>query len=234
MVGRIDASGNVDTTTGLTDAADLNTPRSATSTNGTDLWFTGAAGGIHFATLGGTTSTQLSTTLTNLRQANIFGGQLFVTTSSGTALRLGTVGTGTPTTSGQAIVSLPGFPTSGSPYGYFFADLDATVAGIDTVYVASDDAAALTKYSLVGGTWTANGTVGASADAYRGVTGVATGTSVTLYATRKGGSTATGGGELVVLVDTSGYNAAFSGTPTLLATAAANTAFRGVALAPHL
>ena len=37
---------------------------------------------------------------------------------------------------------------------------------------------------------------------------------------------------LVSLVDASGYNGAFAGTPTVLATAAANTAFRGVALAP--
>src|SRR5262249_1580816 len=59
------------------------------------------------------------------------------------------------------------------------------------------------------------------------------GTTVTLFAVRKGGSSATGGGELVKLVDSSGYNGAFSGTPTLLATAGTNTAFRGVALAPE-
>lgn len=59
------------------------------------------------------------------------------------------------------------------------------------------------------------------------------GPTVTLYATRKGGGGATGGGELVKLVDSSGYNGAFSGTPTVLATAATNQAFRGVALAPQ-
>jgi hypothetical protein len=37
---------------------------------------------------------------------------------------------------------------------------------------------------------------------------------------------------LVSLVDASGYNGAFAGTPTLLASSAANTAFRGVAFAP--
>jgi hypothetical protein len=35
-------------------------------------------------------------------------------------------GTGIPTTAGQTTTNLPGFPTSGgSPYGFFFADLDA-------------------------------------------------------------------------------------------------------------
>jgi hypothetical protein len=38
----------------------------------------------------------------------------------------------------------------------------------------------------------------------------------------------------VKLVDSSGYNGTLSGTPALLASAAANTAFRGVALAPGL
>jgi hypothetical protein len=231
VVGRIDASGSVDTTTALGDAADGNNPRSASSTNGSDLWFTGAAGGIRYTTLGSTTSTQLSTTVVNLRQGNIFAGQLFVSTSSGSAVRLGSVGTGTPTTAGQTITNLPGFPTAGSPYAFFFADLDGT-PGLDTVYVASDDASALTKFSLVAGSWVASGTVGVTADAYRGVTGVVSGSSVTLYATRKGGSGATGGGELVALVDASGYQGSLAGTPTLLVTAAANTAFRGVALAP--
>jgi len=51
--------------------------------------------------------------------------------------------------------------------------------------------------------------------------------AVTLYAVRKGGTTATGGGEIVSLVDNSGYNATLTGTPALVATAAANTRVAG-------
>jgi hypothetical protein len=234
VVGRLDAEGDVDTSTGLTDFATGTNPRSVASPNGTDLWFDGAAGGIREATLGSTTSTQLSTTLTNLRQAALFGGQLFVSDSSGSTVRLGTVGSGLPTTAGQVIADLPGFPTAGSPYGFFFADLDGT-PGLDTLYVADDTAVApggVTKYVLQAGSWTAVGTSGAAADAYRGLTGVVNGTTVTLYATRKGGSAATGGGELVSIVDSSGFGGTFVGSPALLAVAAASTAFRGVALAP--
>jgi len=232
VVGRVDSSGNVDTTTALSDWADANNPRSVTSTNGVDIWVTGAAGGVRKTTLGSTTSTELSTTVVNLRQANIFASQLYVTDSSGSAVRLGTVGIGLPTTAGQTITNLPGFAAStGSPYGFFFADLDGN-PGVDTLYVA-DDGIGLTKYSLVSGSWVSNGTVGAAADSYRGITGVVTGTSVTLYTTRKGGSAAAGGGELAIIADDSGFNGAFAGTPSLLATAAANTAFRGVALAPQ-
>jgi hypothetical protein len=226
VVARIDALGNVDTTTGFSDFADGSNPRSVASPDGQNLWVTGAAGGIHFGTYGGTTTTQLSTTVTNLRQVQIFGSQVFVTDASGSAVRLGAVGTGLPTTAGQTIVNIPGFAmTGGSPYGFFFADLDASTAGLDTLYVA-DDSAGVTKYTLVGGAWTANGTVGSATDLYRGLTGVVNGTSVALYATR-------GGSQLVALTDASGFNGAFAATPSVLATAAANTAFRGVAFAPH-
>ena len=170
-------------------------------------------------------------TLTNIRFVSISGGQLYASSASGTS-RLGTVGTGLPTTSGQAFTNLPGFPTGGGPYGFFLADLSASIPGDDTVYVADDTASALRKYSLVGGSWTLNGTIGVDADDYRGLTGSVSGSTVTLFATRKGGSGSTGGGELVTLTDGSGYNGALTGTPTVLATAANQTAFRGVALAP--
>lgn len=230
VVARLTANGVVDTTTALSDAATANNIRGVASTNGVDLWVSGGAGGIRYTTLGGTTSTQLSTTVTNIRTLGFFAGQLYSTSNSGTVIRLATVGTGAPITSGQTMTNLNGFPATGSPYGFFFADLDGS-AGVDTLYVAWDDSG-LTKYSLVGGSWTARGTIGVSADAYRGLTGVVSGGTVTLYATRKGGAGATGGGELVSIVDVSGYNGTFASTPTLLATAASNTAFRGVAFAP--
>lgn len=233
IIGLVDNAAVINTTTGLTDFASGNNPRGAFSTNGTDLWGVGGAGGIRYATIGSSTSTQLSTTTTNLRGVNAFGGQIYVSSSSG-ATRVATVGTGLPTTSGQTITNIPGSPSSlPSPYAFFFADLDAGVAGVDVVYVADDGTGALTKYSLVSGSWVSNGVVGVDADDYRGLTGVVSGGTVTLYATRKGGSTATGGGEFVSLTDASGYNGAFSGTPALLATAATNTAFRGIALAPE-
>ncbi len=62
------------------------------------------------------------------------------------------------------------------------------------------------------------GTVGLAADTYRGLAVSVSGSTVTLYSTRKGGGGAAGGGELVSITDGSGYNGAFSGIPTLLAT----------------
>ncbi|AFD24571.1 beta strand repeat-containing protein [Deinococcus gobiensis] len=226
VVGRVDAAGTVDTTTALTDAANSNNIRSAASPDGSALYVSGGAGGVRFAPLGGTTSTQLSTTVTNLRQVNVFGGQLYVSTGSGSAVRLGTVGSGAPTAPGQTITNLPGLPTSGSPFAFYFTKLGTGSAAVDTVYIADDAAnTGIQKYSFDGSMWTARGAVGSASDQLRGLTGVTSGGSVTLFATSEK--------KLLSLTDASGFGGTLSGTPTTLATAGTNTAFRGVALAPQ-
>ncbi|MCU1347361.1 MAG: polymorphic outer membrane protein, partial [Acidobacteria bacterium] len=233
VIGRIDTSGTVDTSTALTDLSSGSSVRSAISTSGTDLWAVGGAGGVRYATFGTQgTSTNVSSTVANLRQVTIANGQLYVTSASG-ANRVLTVGSGTPTTTGQTMTNFPGMPVVGppavpvSPYGAFFADLDGT-AGIDTVYLADDSASAsgggLQKWSLVSGTWTYNGVVFLTGGTARGITGTVSGTTVTLYA-----ATPT---NIFKLIVSAGFNTALSGTPTSLATAATNTAFRGLALGP--
>ena len=236
-VARIGSDGTVDTSTALTDFATGNNPRSATSADGTSVWVAGGAGGVRYAPIGATTSADLSSaTFANVRQVAAVDGQLYASSGSGTNTFRGveTVGAGLPTTDAQTVTRLGGLTdtTNPSSYGFFFADLSSAVAGNDTLYVADDGTGALAKFSLVGGVWTPSGVVGADSDDYRGLTGVVQGGAVTLYATRMGGSGSTGGGQLVSVTDGSGYNGAFAATPTVLATAGANTAFRGVALAP--
>lgn len=237
VVARVDASTAVDSSTALTDFSSGNNPRGATSADGTAVWAVGGAGGVRFATIGATTSNPLTdSTFANARTAAVVGGQLYASTGSGTNTFRGvdTVGTGLPTSGTQTVTRLPGLTdtTNPSTYAITFADLDSGTPGNDVLYTADDSTGALTKFSLVSGNWVSNGTVGSTVDAYRGVTSVVAGSTVTLYATRKGGSGTTGGGELVRLADPSGYNGAFTATPTVLATAANNTAIRGVAFAP--
>ncbi|MBO0698761.1 MAG: cadherin domain-containing protein, partial [Zavarzinella sp.] len=230
-IGRVGADGSVDTSLALNDLpAGAGAVRGVASVDGNQVWVSTTSSGVWYAPYSpGATSTQMSTTVTTMRYVNVFNGQLYTSENSG-SFRLSTVGTGLPTTSGQTVTNLPGFPTTGSPYGFFFADLDAGVPGVDTLYYAddtnTDGVGGIWKYSLVGGTWTSNGHVGTFSDAYRGLTGTVTGTSVTLFATRKGS-------ELVSLVDSSGYNGALTAAPSAaLATAGTNKAFRGVAMAP--
>ena len=70
-VGRVDASGAIDTNTVLSDFASGNNPRGVASDNGASFYVDGGTDGIRYATLGAPTSTQLSTTLTNLRADEI-------------------------------------------------------------------------------------------------------------------------------------------------------------------
>jgi len=225
VIGRVAADATIDTSTTLTSFSGVSI-RSAAATDGSNFWVSGANTGVVYQPLAGSgNGTIVSSNVTNLRNIGIFGDQLYVSSASGSN-RMLAVGTGLPTTTGESAAQLPGFPTgspSSSPYGFFFADLDAGVSGVDTLYVADNSANAIQKYSLVSGSWTASGT--ATASGAQGLTGTVSGTTVTLYATA--------GGRLWSLTDASGYNAVVSSSVVQLATAATNTAFRGIALAPE-
>jgi len=215
VVARIDAAGTVSTSTALTDAPTSNNIRGAASNDGTSFWVTGGSNGVRYAaSLGATTSTDLSSaSLANTRGVSIFDGQLYVSSSSGTNTFKGvsTIGSGLPSSTGQTVTRLPGLTDTLCPssYAFFLADLDAGVAGVDTLYIADDTTTVggrggIQKFSLVGGSWTANGIAGTGSDAYRGLTAKVSGSTVTLFATRKGGTGAGGGGELGTLVDNTG------------------------------
>ena len=231
VIGRVDASNTINTTTALTDASTGNNVRSATSNDGTSFYIVGGAGGVRYATLGATTSTQITTASTNNRQVGIFGGKLYFSSGSGTNTYRGinTLATNLPT-SASTESRLPGLTDSTNPnsYAFFFADLSGSVAGLDTLYVAdstSSGVGGIQKFSYDGTNWTSKGNIDA-ASVYYGLTGFVNGGNVTLWATGNGT-------KLVTVTDSSGYNANNNGTVTTLATAATNTAFRGVALAPN-
>jgi len=234
VVGRVEVStGNIDTTTALTDAYNASNIRSAVSTNGTDLWLGGNGGsgqgssaGTRYTTLGATTSTALHSTTTNTRVVNIGNGQLYNDSSSTPFLGVGSVGSGLPTTSGQAYTELPGFPTSGthSNYDVFWKDAN-------TIYVADDGAVGtgggIQKWTLSAGTWSLAYTLlnnGTTTTSVRGLAGTVDGSgNAVLYAT----TSATTANTLITVTDTGAGS-----TATVLATAPALTAFRGVEIIP--
>ncbi|MEO8672664.1 MAG: DUF3616 domain-containing protein [Tahibacter sp.] len=232
VVARVDASGAIDSSTALSDAYSANNLRGATSVDGSSFWVSGTAsgtgGGVRYAPLGATTSTFLSSDVTNIRAVAIFDGQLMIGTSSGSSVRLGKVGNGVPTAGGQTIAALPGLPIgTGSPYAFVMLDRDPGVAGSDTLYVADDTPGNVYKYSLVGSSWVSNGSV--SLTGVRALTGTVSGATAELYASAGAASNI-----LSKLVDSAGYNVTIAVTPATVATGAANTVFRGVAFAPHI
>jgi hypothetical protein len=225
IVGRIDAIGDVDTSTRINALVSGNNVRSAVTNDGTSFWVGGATNGVVFIPLGTTGGTSILATPGNTRVVDIYGGQLYGSSGSGSYTNVFTVGTGLPTTGGATAVTLPGLPTSGaSPYAYAFV-------GSTVLYIADDSSTAsgggVQKWTLGSGTWTLTTTFnnGLAAGA-RGVTAITTGSSVTVLATVAVSSANT----LVAFVDD---GVTLNPPATVLATAAANTVYRGVALSPE-
>lgn len=221
VVGIVDAAGTIDTSTALEDWADASNPRSAISTDGTDLWLAGGSGGLRFAQPGASTSVEISSDATNLRSLAISVGQLFVSTISGTTFRVASVGSGLPTTGPQTIAGVPGVSTSISPFAFAFLDMDDVEPGPDVLYIARDPGG-IAKYSKTGATWEETGTLSGN---YRGLAAVRDGDDAILVATRAGN-------QLMWIVDVGGHGGDLVSTPRVLDTAPINTAYRGVAFAP--
>lgn len=237
VIARIDLNGTIDTSTALTDAYSGagGNPRSVISDDGSRFWIAGTSGtegGVRFvANLGDTTALGLNGgSPTNIRCINVFDGQLYVSSASGVSLGINQYGDQLPTTPGQIVSQLPGFPTTGgtqaaSAYDFFFADPN-------TLYVADDNAVASTvggiqKWVNTGGTWTLAyrlqlGGPGAST-ACRGLTGFVRDGITTLWGTANTSNTGGAATQLITVTDT-GPNS----TVVSLATSPLNTAFRGL------
>ena len=178
------------------------------------FWGSGAADGIdYFAATGSTTIN--SGAPTNTRVTAIFNGQLYCSTGSGTA-GIYSVGTGVPTTGGNVPVAV--ITNGSSPYGFAFS------ADGHTCYIADDGAGSgIQKWTYNTGmsSWGASPayilTSGSSA---RGLTVDFSGANPVIYAV-------TGANTLIKIID-----AGSGSTATVLATAATNYNFRGVAFAP--
>jgi hypothetical protein len=159
---------------------------------------------------------------------NITSGQLFGATNTATYTAVFGVGTGLPIVAGQSAYLLYGLPVS-QPYGFAFFDRTGTHGGLDTLYIADDRSFAtgggIQKWAFDGSIWylVTTFTSGLGSAGVRGLAAEAQGANVVLYATTVEPS----GNNLVRVVDDGGT----SPTATVIATAPANTVYRGVALA---
>ncbi|WP_028636321.1 hypothetical protein [Nocardioides sp. URHA0032] len=224
VVGVVDADGELDTSTTLGSGGPA-IIRSAV-TNGKQVWAAGGDGGVLTTAIGSGTVTSIAGGATaNLGALTVQGGQLFA--SGILANRLAAVGTGTPKGS-ATLTDLTGLPEDLLTYGYAFLNLtSADFAGteLDTLYLAnsSERGGTVDKYRYNGSRWASAGHV--DVEGATGLVADVSGGQVSLAVT-----TPT---ELLALTDPNGAGNAFDpSNPTVLATADANTEFRGVALAP--
>ena len=204
--------------------------RSVASTDGVTLWTSGTSNtsgnaGIRTATFGGTTTTQISTSVTNTRVLNISSvsgsPQLYLGTMSGTFRGVNTVGTGLPIVAGATVALFPGFvPLASAPQN----TNDFWLKDANTLYLADGRSAApggVQKWTFDSGTalWSLAyssllGTTGAFS-----LAGTIEGADTVLYST-SGEST---NNNIVKLIDT---GAGF--TQSNVAMAGANKVFRGL------
>lgn len=238
-VARVGNDGTVNTSTGFLAGSAYVTDnfRSAVTMDGSSFWCagngSGSSGGTWNVPFGSFTAaaTQVSTAISSTRVINIYNGQLYFTANSANTPVPGlfSLGTGTPTTTGQTSTILPG--TAGadsvpSPYAFFFCH-QGPGSGDNVVYICDDETTSplggIYKFSLVNGSWVSNGNI-PNANGLRGMAASATCSSVSMFLT---GSTG-----LLAFKDTTGYNQTIAGSFTLLVTAPINTAFRGVAFTP--
>ena len=228
-IARVSATGEINTTTALTDAASANNVRSATSSDGVNIWVGGAAGGVRYTTLGSSTSTSLNETDKNVRGVAVVDGQLYTSadpTKTG-AVTIATVGSGLPTTAGQTISNLAFSAAPKQPYQYSLLTLGLGSAP-DTLYVADNESGAVIKFGLSEGKWVREGSVAIAA--VSGLTANDVGGIVSIFTTSSGSEGKAG--SLYEITDNSGVGGTLSGTASLIASAPANEAFRGVAFAP--
>lgn len=214
------ATPSIDTTTTMGSAFASTRPWGAVI-DGTDIWVSGGFGGIHHCILGMNSNTQLFTpngTNSAGRAIAIFEGQLYYTTSS-TAMGVMQVGTGLPT-GPAAATPLFMVSTAMNPYSFSGFDRDPAEPGVDTFYVANNG---VERWVKSGGTWALSANFGP--------------TSVTRVSCFEDGLdvVCAGGdsGELFHMRDTGGTSAGSDMEAFMPSvTAAANTAFRGIAFAP--
>lgn len=215
------ADGSVDVSTTGNLGGNDNARAAVPNNDGTKFWYA-TTNGIYYVPHG--TSASVILYGVNARGCNIFGGQLYAWGDAVNIYGVYAVGNGLPETTGQTLTGLPGVSGNSTldTYGFFLADLDTSVPGYDTLWMARD-ATGVSKYSLVNGTWTLNNTIGGISNVIHIAGCVNTDNSVSLYVVANGGST------IRTLRDTSGYNANMPGSFETIISAGQYQAFRGVA-----
>lgn len=217
-VGVLDGSQNFSIATKYTSASG-NQSRGVTSIDNLS-WFIADQGGIY------TNNSVLASPSGNVLSTKSFGGTVYV----GSA-KLAAVVSTVSKASGGTITSLPGLNTTqGTFTDFYLISSGSNGASYDILYTIGSDGT-LSKYSLVSGTWTANGTYTTGTGGY-GMAAKKSGTGAELYISSKDGST--GGNSLIKYTDDAGYNTAIaiSGTVVNLYTAPAAAIIKGVAFTP--
>jgi hypothetical protein len=201
-----------------------NQTRCATSLNNT-TWFIADQGGIY------SNSATTANPSGNFRSIKSFGGVVYVFKASSSSAPVATISAPV----GGTITDLPGLPLGASTMqDFYMVNSGENGTTFDILYVlsaSSTTAGSIQKYSLVSGSWVANGT--SYNTTYGGFGLLATNgcNGVNLFLTS--GTGALSANSVYKLFDQSGYNQPMNVTSAnILYTAPSGTTLKGVAKAP--
>ena len=223
-VGTLDNAGNFNLPTTYPGASG-NQTRGATSVNNS-LWYVGEQGGVY------TNGVSAALAAGNFRGVKGFGGNLYVLQQSSTA---GIIVVSSLSADGKTVTGLPGLANDTAAQDFYLIASGNNGAAFDTLYVTTQTSATagiIKKYSLVSGSWTANGTYTTSFGGF-GLAAAKNGSGAYLYVTT--GTGATTANSVIRVTDTAGYNATIAVTTAnnvTLYTGAAGTIMKGIAFAP--
>ena len=196
--------------------------RSIIPTSATTFYASGAGssstGGIWY--YNGTSYTQVSTTQTNTRNVEIFNGNLYYSTGSGTT-GIYQVGSGLPTASGQTATLIA---AATSPYGFSISPDGNTMYVADDAAVSGNTGGGIQKWTKSGSTWTRQYTFAVQA---RGITVDYSGNNPVIYATTVVISPIVDNNKIIKIEDTGS-----SASSSDILSAGTNYIFRGVDFAP--
>ena len=181
-----------------------NQSRSGTSLDNS-LWFVADKGGIYTTSAASPATSPDSTT--NMLVAKSFGGQVygFSATAPGVT-SIAASGAGIGTLTGLTGLSIAG----GTDFHFISSGVNGAV--FDVCYVCSETSATagtINKYSLVGGSWTGNGSYTTNFGG-RSMVAMGSGSGATLFLT--GGDGGTTGTSVVRVTDTAPWNSAIAVT----------------------
>ncbi len=222
----LDNSGSIVNQTSYTGGSG-NQTRCATSLDNL-AWYIADQGGLY------TNGSIIASPSGNFRAAKAFGTSVYVGQASGTSanIQVGTINA----PSGGAFTGLPGLTNNANHQDFYLIRSGSNGLTFDVLYTlsaTSNTAGTINKYSLVSGSWTANGSAATSFGGF-GLAAEANGIGgAFLYvSTGQGALTAN---QVLRLTDSAGYNAPLSlGANLALFTAPAGAVVKGVAFSPAL
>ncbi|MCX6318331.1 MAG: choice-of-anchor I family protein [Bacteroidetes bacterium] len=224
-VGTLNAAQTFNLATTYTGSSGNQTRSSSTIDNSS--WFIADQGGLY------TNGTSSASPSGNFRGIKPFGGTMYLGQASGTVttIQVSTISA----TSGGTLTGLPGLTNNAALQDFYLISSGTNGTAFDILYVlsaTSNTAGTIAKYSLVSGTWTANGTYTTTFGGF-GLAAEVNGGGANLYvSTGLGALTAN---SVLRVNDVAGYNATISittGNNVNLYTAPAGKIIKGIDFVP--